>query len=115
MRRARGDLEEYVEGDRLPIANGWAGLMIKQEQVSAAVTVVRFDHGPMSLLDLEFLVALRAELTALDEGDTALVLTGTGSTFSGQAGDRQADESRTNLSTSEAPMRRPAPSCSSAW
>ncbi|HEV7861176.1 MAG TPA: enoyl-CoA hydratase/isomerase family protein [Acidimicrobiia bacterium] len=58
------------------------GLMIKQEQVSDAVTVVRFDHGRVSALDLEFLLALRAELAALAEGPTALVLTGTGSAFS---------------------------------
>jgi enoyl-CoA hydratase len=56
--------------------------MIKVEPVSRSVTVVRFDHGPVSALDLEFLLALRAELAALAETDAALVLTGTGSAFS---------------------------------
>ena len=36
--------------------------MIERKQVSDNVTVVRFDHGPVSALDLEFLLALRAEL-----------------------------------------------------
>jgi enoyl-CoA hydratase len=58
------------------------GLMIKRDQVSNAVTVVQFDHGRVSALDLEFLLALRAELAELAEGDTGLVLTGTGSAFS---------------------------------
>jgi enoyl-CoA hydratase len=58
------------------------GLMIKRKQVSDKVTVVQFDHGPMSALDLEFLLALRAELAELADSDTALVLTGTGSAFS---------------------------------
>jgi len=58
------------------------GLMIKRDQVSNRVTVVQFDHGRVSALDLEFLVALRAELAELAETDTALVLTGTGSAFS---------------------------------
>ncbi len=56
--------------------------MIKREQVSGSVTVVQFDHGPVSALDLEFLLALRAELAELTESDTALVLVGTGSAFS---------------------------------
>lgn len=56
--------------------------MIKREQVSNSVTVVQFNHGPVSALDLEFLVAIRAELAELAETDTALVLTGTGSAFS---------------------------------
>src|SRR2546429_3069637 len=56
--------------------------MIKVEPVSRSVTVVRFDHGPVSALDLEFLLALRAELAALAETDAALVLTGTGPAFS---------------------------------
>jgi enoyl-CoA hydratase len=48
---------------------------------------VQFDHGPVSALDLEFLLALRAELAELAEGPDheaggALVLTGTGSAFS---------------------------------
>ena len=56
--------------------------MIKVEPVSKSVTVVQFDHGPVSALDLEFLLALRGELAALAETDAALVLTGTGSAFS---------------------------------
>jgi enoyl-CoA hydratase len=56
--------------------------MIKVEPVSQSVTVVRFNHGPVSALDLEFLLALRAELAALAETEAALVLTGTGSAFS---------------------------------
>ncbi|HZQ79495.1 MAG TPA: enoyl-CoA hydratase/isomerase family protein [Acidimicrobiia bacterium] len=56
--------------------------MIKVEPVSAGVTLVRFDHGRVSALDLEFLLALRSELAALAETDAALVLTGTGSAFS---------------------------------
>jgi len=56
--------------------------MIKVEPVSQSVTVVRFDHGPVSALDLEFLLDLRAELAALAETDAALVVTGTGSAFS---------------------------------
>jgi enoyl-CoA hydratase/carnithine racemase len=58
------------------------GLMIKRKQVSDQVTVVQFDHGPVSALDLEFLLALREELAELADSDTALVLTGTGSAFS---------------------------------
>jgi enoyl-CoA hydratase len=57
-------------------------LMIKRDQVSDSVTLVQFDHGRVSALDLEFLLALRAELAELADGDTALVLTGTGSAFS---------------------------------
>ena len=56
--------------------------MIKRDQVSDSVTLVQFDHGRVSALDLEFLLALRAELAELADGDTALVLTGTGSAFS---------------------------------
>jgi enoyl-CoA hydratase len=58
------------------------GLMIKREQASNSVTVVQFDYGRVSALDLEFLLALRAELAELAETDSALVLTGTGSAFS---------------------------------
>jgi enoyl-CoA hydratase len=58
------------------------GLMIERKQVSDNVTVVRFDHGPVSALDLEFLLALRAELAELSDVGAALVLTGTGSAFS---------------------------------
>jgi enoyl-CoA hydratase len=58
------------------------GLMINQKQVSNAVTVIQFDHGRVSALDLEFLLALRAELAQLAETGTALVVTGTGSAFS---------------------------------
>ncbi|MDQ1488445.1 MAG: enoyl-CoA hydratase [Actinomycetota bacterium] len=56
--------------------------MIKRDQASNRVTVLQFDHGRVSALDLEFLLGLRAELAALAEGETALVLTGTGSAFS---------------------------------
>lgn len=56
--------------------------MIKRKQVSDSVTVVQFDHGAVSALDLEFLLALRAELAELADSGTALVLTGTGSAFS---------------------------------
>ena len=56
--------------------------MINRKQVSDRVTVVQFDHGRVSALDLEFLLALREELAELADSDTALVLTGTGSAFS---------------------------------
>lgn len=56
--------------------------MINRKQVSDHVTMVQFDHGPVSALDLEFLLALRAELAELADSGTALVLTGTGSAFS---------------------------------
>ena len=56
--------------------------MINRKQVSDNVTIVQFDHGPVSALDLEFLLALRAELAELADSGTALVLTGTGSAFS---------------------------------
>ena len=56
--------------------------MIERKQVSDHVTVVRFDHGPVSALDLEFLLALRQELAELSDLGTALVLTGTGPAFS---------------------------------
>jgi enoyl-CoA hydratase len=58
------------------------GLMINRKQVSESVTLVQFDHGRVSALDLEFLLGLRAELAELADGDTALVLTGTGTAFS---------------------------------
>jgi enoyl-CoA hydratase len=58
------------------------GLMINRKQVSDNVTVVQFDHGPVSALDLEFLLALRAELAELADNGTTLVLTGNGSAFS---------------------------------
>jgi enoyl-CoA hydratase len=58
------------------------GLMIKRKQVSDSVTLVQFDHGRVSALDLEFLLALRAELAELADSGTALVLTGTGTAFS---------------------------------
>jgi enoyl-CoA hydratase len=58
------------------------GLMINRKQVSDKVTIVQFDHGPVSALDLEFLLALRAELAELADSDTAVVLTGTGKAFS---------------------------------
>ncbi len=56
--------------------------MINRKQVSDGVTLVQFDHGPVSALDLEFLLALRAELAELSDTGKALVLTGTGSAFS---------------------------------
>ena len=56
--------------------------MINRKQVSDNVTVVQFDHGPVSALDLEFLLALRAELAELADYATTLVLTGNGSAFS---------------------------------
>ena len=56
--------------------------MINRKQVSESVTLVQFDHGRVSALDLEFLLALRAEVAELAGTDTALVLTGTGSAFS---------------------------------
>ena len=56
--------------------------MIERKQVSDNVTVLAFDHGPVSALDLEFLLALRQELAELSDLGTALVLTGTGSSFS---------------------------------
>ena len=56
--------------------------MIQRKQVSDSVTIVQFDHGPVSALDLEFLLALRAELAELADSEMALVLTGTGSAFS---------------------------------
>ena len=56
--------------------------MINRKQVSDSVTLVQFDHGRVSALDLEFLLALRAELAELADTGTALVLTGTGSAFS---------------------------------
>jgi enoyl-CoA hydratase len=58
------------------------GLMINRKQLSNAVTLVQFDHGRVSALDLEFLLALRGELAELAETGTALVITGTGSAFS---------------------------------
>lgn len=56
--------------------------MINRKQVSDNVTVVQFDHGAVSALDLELLLALRAELAELADNETALVLTGTGPAFS---------------------------------
>ena len=56
--------------------------MINRKQVSDNVTLVQFDHGRVSALDLEFLLAIRAELAELTDTGTALVLTGTGSAFS---------------------------------
>lgn len=56
--------------------------MINRKQVSDNVTVVQFDHGSVSAIDLEFLLALRAELAELADTETALVLTGTGPAFS---------------------------------
>ncbi len=56
--------------------------MIHREQVSAAVTVLRLDHGPVSAMDLELLEAIRAELAKCAADDRAVVLTGTGRAFS---------------------------------
>jgi enoyl-CoA hydratase len=58
------------------------GLMINRKQVSDNVTVVQFDHGPVSALDLEFTLAIRAELAELSDLGVALVITGTGKAFS---------------------------------
>jgi enoyl-CoA hydratase len=58
------------------------GLMIQRKQVSDSVTLVQFDHGRVSALDVEFLIAIRGELAALADTGTALVVTGTGSAFS---------------------------------
>ncbi|MGH8971902.1 MAG: enoyl-CoA hydratase/isomerase family protein, partial [Acidimicrobiia bacterium] len=56
--------------------------MIEREQVSAAVTVLRLDHGPVSAMDLELLEAIRAELAKCAADDSAVVITGTGRAFS---------------------------------
>lgn len=56
--------------------------MIKQEQVSDRVTVVRLDHGPVSAMDIDLFEALAAEFTALAGSGRALVVTGTGRAFS---------------------------------
>jgi enoyl-CoA hydratase len=58
------------------------GLMINRKQVSDNVTVVQFDHGPVSALDLEFTLAIRAELAELSDLGAALVVMGTGKAFS---------------------------------
>ncbi len=56
--------------------------MIDREQVSAAVTVLRLNHGPVSAMDLELLEAVRAEVAKCAADDTAIVITGTGRAFS---------------------------------
>lgn len=56
--------------------------MINRKQVSDSVTVVQFDHGPVSALDLEFTLAIREELAELSDLGAALVITGTGKAFS---------------------------------
>ncbi|MGH9036771.1 MAG: enoyl-CoA hydratase/isomerase family protein [Acidimicrobiia bacterium] len=56
--------------------------MIDREQVSAAVTVLRLDHGPVSAMDLELLEALRAAVAKCAADDSAIVITGTGRAFS---------------------------------
>ena len=56
--------------------------MIERHQVSAAVTVLRLDHGPVSAMDLELLEAFRAELAKCAADEVAVVLTGTGRAFS---------------------------------
>ena len=56
--------------------------MINRKQVSDNVTVVQFDHGSVSALDLEFTRAIREELAELSDLGAALVLTGTGKAFS---------------------------------
>ncbi len=56
--------------------------MIHRED-RGAIAVLRLDHGKVSALDLELLEELEEKLTELEGSDrTALVLTGTGSTFS---------------------------------
>jgi enoyl-CoA hydratase/carnithine racemase len=56
--------------------------VIEREQVSAAVTVLRLDHGPVSAMDVELLEAFRAELAKCAADDVAVVITGTGRAFS---------------------------------
>jgi enoyl-CoA hydratase len=56
--------------------------MIEREQVSAAVTVLRLDHGAVSAMDIELLETIRAELAKCAADDVAVVLTGTGRVFS---------------------------------
>ena len=55
--------------------------MINRKQVSDKVTIVQFDHGPVSALDLEFTLAIRKELAELSDLGVALVVTGTGKAF----------------------------------
>jgi enoyl-CoA hydratase len=56
--------------------------VIEREQVSAAVTVLRLDHGAVSAMDLELLEAIRAEMAKCAADEVAVVLTGTGRAFS---------------------------------
>ncbi len=56
--------------------------MIKQEQVSERVTVLRLDHGPVSAMDTDLCEAISAEVAALVPTGMALVVTGTGRAFS---------------------------------
>jgi enoyl-CoA hydratase len=56
--------------------------VIHREQVSAAVSVLRLDHGPVSAMDLELLEAIRAEVAKCAADDSAIVITGTGRAFS---------------------------------
>ncbi len=56
--------------------------MIERDQVSAAVNVLRLDHGAVSAMDLELLEAIRAEVAKCAADEVAVVLTGTGRAFS---------------------------------
>lgn len=56
--------------------------MIHRQRVSAAVSVLRLDHGPVSVMDTELLEALRAEIAKCATDESAIVLTGTGKALS---------------------------------
>jgi enoyl-CoA hydratase len=56
--------------------------MLRRERISDSVALLRFDHGSVSALDLEFLEAIRAEVASLAHERLAVVLTGTGKAFS---------------------------------
>jgi len=58
------------------------GLMIKRTRLPTVSPWCSSTTARVSALDLEFLLALRAELADLAGSDSALVLTGTGSAFS---------------------------------
>ena len=64
--------------------------MLDVEQ-RAGVTVVRLRHGKVSALDLELVRALTAVMRDLD-GNGAVVITGTGSSFSAEHGLDAADD-----------------------
>ena len=56
--------------------------MIHRQAVSAAVTLLRLDHGAVSAMDIELLEAFRAELAKCAADEVAVVITGTGRAFS---------------------------------